>query len=148
MAIECRHCDGTGTCSKGENGESCDSCTEKAREGPFPFVKKKIVSKKGLPCGVCSGHGDTEGRAWYLQAIITPVLGLFVVIFVLAIIILIAMTNPTHHSEILTLLGTLSGSVVGFYFRGQHRSPKAPLARSAPKNKLPNSPTPKDVGTE
>ena len=140
MAIECRHCDGTGTCSNGENGNSCDSCAEKAREIFFPFMKKKIVSTKGLPCGTCQGYGDVDGRVWQLQSIIGPILGLFIVLFVLTIVMMIAMTSPTHHAEILTLLGTLAGSVVGFYFRGQHSLPKAPQTRT-PKLKPPSSPT-------
>src|SRR3954465_7447939 len=123
MAIECRHCGGTGTCSNGENANSCDSCVAKAREGPFPLIKTKIVSTKGLPCGCCQGYGDIEGRVWNLQSTIAPLLGLFIVLLVLVIVIVIAMTGPNHHSEILTLLGTLAGSVVGFYFRGQHRLP-------------------------
>src|SRR2546428_13389293 len=126
MAIECCHCDGTGTCSNGENGNSCDSCSEKAREASFPFMKKKIVSTKGLPCGSCQGYGDVEGRVWHLQSTIGPLLGLLIVLLVLVIVMIIAMTSSTHHAEILTLLGTLGGSVVGFYFRGQHRLPKAP----------------------
>ena len=140
MAIECRHCDGTGTCSNGENGNSCDSCAEKAREIFFLFMKKKIVSTKGLPCGTCQGYGDVDGRVWQLQSIIGPILGLFIVLFVLTIVMMIAMTSPTHHAEILTLLGTLAGSVVGFYFRGQHSLPKAPQTRT-PKLKPPSSPT-------
>ncbi len=141
MAIECRHCDGTGTCSNGETGNSCDSCAEKARESPFPFMKKKIVSTKGLPCGSCEGYGDVERRVWHLQSVIGPALGLLIVVIVLLIVSVIAMTSPTHHAEILTLLGTLAGSVVGFYFRGQHSLPKAPQTRT-PKLKPPNSPTP------
>jgi hypothetical protein len=141
MAIECRHCDGTGTCSNGENGNSCDCCAEKARESSFPFLKKKIVSTKGLPCGSCEGYGDVEGRVWHLQSIIVPLLGLLIVMLVLVIVLIIAIASPTHHSEILTLLGTLAGSVVGFYFRGKHTLPKAPKT-PIPKLKPPNSPTP------
>jgi hypothetical protein len=141
MAIECRHCDGTGTCANGENGNSCDSCVEKAREGSFPFIKKKIVSAKGLPCGSCQGYGDIEGRVWNLQSTIGPLLGLLIVLLVLVIVLVIAMTSPTHHAEILTLLGTLAGSVVGFYFGGRHRLPKAPQTRT-PRINPPSSPTP------
>jgi hypothetical protein len=130
MAIECRHCDGTGTCSNGEDGNSCASCAEKASEGPFPFKKKKIDSMKGLPCGICQGYGDVEGRVWHLQSTISPVIGVLVVAIVLMIILAIAATSPTHHTEILTLLGTLAGSVIGFYFRGHHTVPKAPQTRS------------------
>src|SRR5688572_12129278 len=117
MAIECRHCGGTGTCSNGETGNACDSCAEKARDGSLPFMKKKIVSTKGLPCGSCQGYGDVEGRVWHLQSVIAPLLGLLVVGLVLVIVMVIAMNSPTQHAQILTLLGTLAGSVVGFYFR-------------------------------
>jgi hypothetical protein len=67
MPIECRHCEGKGTCTTGENGNSCDACVEKAKESVFPFVKRKIESKKGLPCGSCQGFGDVEGRVWQMQ---------------------------------------------------------------------------------
>jgi hypothetical protein len=140
VAIECRHCGGTGTCSTGENGNSCDSCAEKAREGFFPYTKKKIASTKGLPCGSCQGYGDVEGRVWHLQSSTGPILGLSIVLIVLIIIMLIAGTSPTHHAEILTLLGTLAGSVVGFYFRGQHTLPKPPQTRT-PKLPPPDRPT-------
>ncbi len=139
MAIDCRHCDGTGTCSNGEDGHSCASCAEKAREGPFPFVKRKLSSTKGLPCGSCQGYGDIEGRVWQLQSTIGPILGGVIVALVLLIIAGIAVTSPTHHAEILTLLGTLAGGVVGFYFRGHHTLPKAPQTR-APKLPPPNAP--------
>lgn len=107
MAIECRHCDGTGTCSNGENGNSCAACAEKARAGQLPFMKNKIVSTKGLPCGTCQGYGDVEGRVWHLQSSVGPVLGLAVVFIVLVIVLMIAATNPAYHSQILTLLGPL-----------------------------------------
>ena len=122
MAIECRHCQGTGTCSNGENGNSCDSCVEKAKDGPYLFGKRKINSTKGLPCGACQGYGDIEGRTWQLQSSIGPFLGLLIIPIVLVIVGMIAATSPTHHAEILTLLGTLAGSIrVGFCFRGHHR---------------------------
>jgi hypothetical protein len=138
MAIDCRHCDGKGTCSTGENGKSCDSCAEKAREGAFPFTKKKIASPKGLPCGSCQGYGDIESRVWQLQSTISPILGGFIIAIVLLILGGIATVNPALHAQILTLLGTLAGSVVGFYFRGHHALPKAPQTR-APKLPPPKS---------
>jgi hypothetical protein len=60
MAIECRHCGGTGTCTTGQDGVSCESCAGKAREGVFPFWPRKLSSLKGLPCGKCDGAGDLE----------------------------------------------------------------------------------------
>jgi hypothetical protein len=129
MAIECRHCVGTGTCSTGESGHSCDSCAAKARGSPLPFLRNRIGSTKGLPCGSCQGYGDVEGRVWHLQSVIGPVLGLLIIVIVLLIVFAIASTSPTHHAEFLTLLGTLAGSVVGFYFRGQHRLPRTPQTR-------------------
>jgi hypothetical protein len=141
MAIECRHCGGTGTCSTGDNGASCDSCVEKARESGFPFMKRKIESKKGLPCGSCQGFGDVEGRVWQLQSSMSPGLGMLVIAITLLIVAIIAATSPTHHAQILTLLGTLAGGVVGFYFKGQHTLPKAPQTRT-PKLSPPNSPKP------
>jgi hypothetical protein len=130
MAIDCRHCEGKGTCSTGNDGDSCDSCAEKAREGAFPFTKKKIDSKKGLPCGSCQGYGDLEGRVWQLQSTISPILGGFIIAIVLLILLGISTTNPAHHAEIIALLGTLAGSVVGFYFRGHHTLTKAPQTRT------------------
>ena len=142
MAIECRHCDGTGTCSNGENGNSCASCAEKAREGAFPLIKKKLSSTKGLPCGTCRGYGDLEAYHWQTQSIISPIIGIVVIASVVGGVLIIAAAGPTHHAQILTLLGTLAGSVVGFYFKGQHTLPKAPQSRS---QKLP-PPTPPKRG--
>jgi hypothetical protein len=111
-------------------------------EGEFlSILEEENRLDEGLPCGSCQGYGDVEGRVWHLQSVIGPALGLIIVVLVLVIVLVIAMTNPTHHAEILTLLGTLAGSVVGFYFRGRHSLPKVPQART-PKLKPPNSPTP------
>jgi cytochrome c biogenesis protein CcdA len=111
-------------------------------KGEFISIhEKKIVSTKGLPCGCCQGYGDVESRVWHLQSTIGPILGLLIVMLVLGIVAIIATASPTQHAQILTLLGTLAGSVVGFYFRGQHTLPKAPQTR-APKLTPPNSPRP------
>ena len=131
--MDCRHCDATGTCSNGAAGNSCDSCAQKARDGQFPFTRNKIVSTKGLPCGTCQGYGDVEARVWHLQSTIGPILGLVLVFVVLLTITLIAATGPAHHAEILTLLGPLAGSVVGFYFKGTHTLPKAPQTTRTPR---------------
>jgi hypothetical protein len=139
MAIECRHCNGTGTCSNGDSGNSCASCAAKAAASPLPFTKNKIVSTKGLPCGTCLGYGDVERRVWHLQSSVAPVLGLSIILIVLLIVVVIAMASPTLHAQILTLLGTLAGSVVGFYFRGQYRSPAVPQTRP-PRLKSSDSP--------
>jgi hypothetical protein len=139
MSIECRHCQGTGTCATGVDGNSCDSCVAKVRAGPLPFMKNNITSTKGLPCGACQGAGDIAGRVWHLQSTIGPILGLFIVLFVLGIVAGIAASSPAHHTQVLTLLGTLAGGVVGYYFRGQHSAPKSPGART-PKPK--STPTP------
>jgi hypothetical protein len=73
-----------------------------------------------------------------LQSTISHLLAVLTVPIVLLIIAAIAVLSPTHHTEILTLLGTLAGSVVGFYFRGQHTLPKAPQTR-LPKPSPPTS---------
>lgn len=136
MPIECRHCSGSGTCSTGENGSSCDSCVDKAKGTSLPGLRAKIASTKGLPCGTCSGYGDLEARAWHTQTAIGPALGVIIVAIVLIIIVVIAMASPSHHPQILTLLGTLAGSVVGYYFKGQHTAQKPPAQR---KTKQENS---------
>jgi hypothetical protein len=133
MAMDCRHCEATGTCSNGAGGNSCDSCAQKARDSHFPFTRNKIVSTKGLPCGTCQGYGDVEVRVWNLQSTIGPILGLLLVGVVLLTIAGIAATSPAHHSQILTLLGTLAGSVVGFYFKGAHTLPKVPQTTRTPR---------------
>jgi hypothetical protein len=133
MAIECRHCGGTGTCTTGQDGVSCESCAGKAREGVFPFWPRKLSSLKGLPCGKCDGAGDLENRVWSFQSSIVPALGIVIIAAVLLICVAIAATSPAHHSQVLTLLGTLAGGVAGYYFRGQHIPPRPPTQR-VPKN--------------
>src|SRR5689334_9380739 len=125
MSIDCRHCKGTGTCSSGANGVSCDACVNKQRPS-FRWISEylhntAITSKQGLPCSICQGAGDIEARVWAFQSGIAPGIAIIVVAVVLILSAAIAILIPQHVSQVLTLLGTLAGSVVGFYFRGQHR---------------------------
>jgi hypothetical protein len=138
MGIDCRHCVSTGTCSSGVDGNSCDSCVQKARNAQGSLLRNRIISAKGLPCGTCLGYGDIESRVWHLQSTIGPILGISLILMVLFTIGFIAVTSPTHHAEILTLLGTLAGSVVGFYFKGAHTLPKAPQVTRTARLNPPN----------
>lgn len=67
-----------------------------------------------------------------------PMLALFIILFTLFIIGGIALGGPTYHSQILTLLGTLAGSVAGYYFKGQHIAQR-PLTQRIPKAKTPTA---------
>lgn len=136
-AIECRHCKGSGTCSTGEEGVSCDLCAEQARSATgFPFLKRTITSKRGLPCGVCQGTGDFTAKGRALQGNIVALLGLLIILLVLLNLLAIAATGDKYHAAIITLLGTLAGSVAGYYFKGEHTSERPKSTRRAkPKTK-------------
>jgi hypothetical protein len=122
MGQNCAHCQKMGTCKNGAGGDSCDSCAKKAGQpgGWFGFGRNiPPPSKMGLPCGVCDGTGWAEPGTERLSKMIAPLLALFIIIIALLIVLAVSMRSE-HEAEILTLIGTLAGSITGYYFGGRH----------------------------
>ena len=114
MDTICKHCSGSGTCSTGEGGVSCERCVNK--QSRF----RKISSPKGLPCSVCYGVGDIMLQGKAFKAWIVPGLGLLIISIGLLLVATIGILNVKLQGQVLTLLGTLAGSVVGYYFSSRN----------------------------
>jgi hypothetical protein len=48
------------------------------------------------------------------------VLSIFIILFALAIMGGICVATTEHHGAVITFLGTLCGSVTGYFFAGRH----------------------------
>ena len=107
----CAHCKGTGTCTTGDSGCSCNACARaaNAKRGSF-----------GLCCGVCDGVGIAELRSDRLRRTIVPGLAILIVAMGFLVIVFAAATNNAHFSEILAVCSGLIGVVIGYYFAGKH----------------------------
>src|SRR5690606_22907300 len=69
----CAHCNQTGTCSSGKNGQSCMVCVS----------NNEIKGKEhiGLLCGSCSGLGLAEPKTERINKRIRPVMALALIFF-------------------------------------------------------------------
>lgn len=104
----CAHCQESGTCSSGENNESCSLC-----------VKRNELKGKGhvgLACGICGGLGQAEPMTERMNKRITPILSLAIVFPLLAMIWWAMAFRSDYFNEILAFSGAIIGTVVGFYF--------------------------------
>ena len=108
---ECFHCKGEGTCSSGENGNSCASCIKRSELKGSTFY--------GLLCGSCGGIGKAEPLTERMNKRLAPMLAIILVVSLLALIFWAAFANSTHFSELLAFSSAIIGSVAGFYFSGK-----------------------------
>ena len=114
---KCGHCNGTGTCSSGENGSSCIVC---AKYNELNFWNRK--NHFGLICGSCGGSGITEPTSQKLNKRITPMLAVCLVFSLLVLLAVSILLNSSHFSEILTFSSAIIGSIVGYYFSNESKS--------------------------
>lgn len=103
----CAHCQGSGTCSTGNNGESCHVCINET---------KAARNSYGLVCSVCGGVGFAELKTDKINKRVTSILAMLIAYFALALVLILAVTNNKYFSEALAFSGTLIGSITGFYF--------------------------------
>ena len=106
----CAHCKGSGTCSTGENGCSCNACARAASE-------KK--GGHGLYCGVCKGIGMAEIPSDSFRRTIEPGLALLVVVTGLLIIFAADAMHSPNFPAILAAFSTMIGGVLGYCFAGK-----------------------------
>jgi hypothetical protein len=125
----CQHCKMTGTCTT-DSGASCNRCVAVWRERyPKHFDNSKIY--KGLVCSVCWGKGLAEPsqRKWDYRF---PAI-LAATFVVLAFLLLyLGDTIGLRADKSLPFVGTLVGSITGFYFGGAKRGETAKPASPAP----------------
>lgn len=103
---DCAHCGKTGTCTRGENGGSCAVC---ARRGLFGTYSPA----HGLVCSICRGTGLLEPVSQRLAYGTGPAIALLVMVITVVTIIY---GHEKHFTEVLAFLGTLTGSITGYYF--------------------------------
>ena len=104
----CAHCNQTGTCSSGKNGQSCMVCVS----------NNEIKGKEhiGLLCGSCSGLGLAEPKTERINKRIRPVMALALIFFLLGLIVVFGIFKNPHFPEVLTFSATLLGSIVTYYY--------------------------------
>src|SRR5690554_3100965 len=108
----CNHCKETGTCTNGNNDSSCLSCLKK--NTVYPWERKK--HSRGIICGVCGGLGKTELMTARMNERTKPMLALWGLV-VLPLLILFSLIYKSDLSgTVVTLAGTLMGSIVTYYF--------------------------------
>jgi len=71
-------------------------------------------------CGSCGGIGKAEPLTERMNKRIAPLLAIFLIIFLLAIVALAAFLNNEHFSELLAFGSAIIGSVSGYYFSSRH----------------------------
>ena len=108
---DCKHCNGTGTCSSGPNASSCIACAER---NEIPFFRRK--NQHGLICGCCGGIGKSEPMTERLNKRISPMLALSMVFLLMFLVIFSLIIKSPYFSEILTFSSTLLGIILGYYF--------------------------------
>jgi hypothetical protein len=116
MTEQCPHCAGKGTCATNK-GEACDYCFEEAKR-VFPFGKPRSINiRLGLPCATCAGTGKNYPSV--MSRVIAPLLATLIVAAALVIGGMVVQSGDKYQGEVVTFLGTLAGSVTGFYFGGR-----------------------------
>jgi hypothetical protein len=105
---DCKHCNGKGSCTNGLNGESCAVCARRN-------LLLKHSPAIGLVCSVCKGHCKVEPTSSRLKNRAAPIIAIYIVA---AAIMIIAGGYEKHFNEVLAFVGTLTGTVTGFYFGG------------------------------
>jgi len=103
---KCGHCDGTGTCKNGKDGQSCPRCARR-------FLFFKYSPPYGLVCSVCKGEGHIEPMGSRFLYRTGPMLAIYIMATAIMTIIY---GQKEHFTEVLAFLGTLTGAVTGFYF--------------------------------
>lgn len=104
----CAHCQETGTCTSGENNNSCNLC-----------IKRNELKGKehvGLACGICGGIGQAEPMTERMNKRITPVLSIAIVLPLLAMVWWSLTVRSEYFTEVLAFASAIIGTVVGFYF--------------------------------
>jgi hypothetical protein len=118
----CAHCEAKGTCRNGPNNLSCQVCVAAWRMR-YPKSLKEGVRLEGLKCSSCWGKGKVEPPGAVKWDYKTPAYlagGLGFCSFVL-LLALIFQGNTESLSKGLVFVGTLLGSITGYYFGGQRK---------------------------
>jgi hypothetical protein len=119
--IQCKHCDGTGSCSKGKEGSSCEVCIRRNLKWTLAFCFSR--PRYGMVCSVCEGTGYNyiEPLTERLHNRTAPLLAIMIVYVALFMVWIMAALKSQYFSEILAFSSTLIGSITGYYFGGKKK---------------------------
>ena len=116
----CAHCKGSGTCANGTGEASCQICVAAWR------LRNKLLKEgadaKGLRCTCCWGKGRVEppgATKWDYKTPAYLAGGLALFSFILLFVTFRA--NGEAFAKSLVFVGTLLGSITGYYFGGQKK---------------------------
>lgn len=115
MSAPCKHCGTSGTCTNGADQLACAAC----HNGHQLKGLSANAPRNGLPCWVCKGTGLAESFTEKLQNRLVPFISLLIIAATFGVIFYLAFNSNELRSEVLTLAGTLVGSVTGYYFGGK-----------------------------
>src|SRR2546427_3687796 len=112
--VNCQHCDMRGTCRNGLGGKSCGRCVAKWKNETTGYAGQEN-EQVGLVCSVCWGRGLTEPAALKWDKRFPFVLASGLVLLGFSVLLL------GHFVELppdkaLPFVGTLLGSITGYYF--------------------------------
>jgi hypothetical protein len=119
----CAHCAGKGTCRNGPEEGGCQICFAHWRER---YPKTKDNPQVGaIKCSTCWGRGIVEPPGATKWDYKTPAyLGGLLALCSFALLFTLAFRrDPEGFSKSLVFVGTLLGSITGYYFGGQKRVP-------------------------
>jgi hypothetical protein len=98
-----------------------DACLACARKNELSFWQRK--KRKGLICGSCGGIGQAEPMTERMNKRIGPLLALLLTFFLFVLIFLAVLTTSPYFSKIIAFSGAIIGSVAGFYFSSNYKTP-------------------------
>lgn len=133
--VSCKHCDESGTCNPGDT--SCGVCIARwMQRGQLGQDGPAI----GLICSVCWGKGLVEASAAKWNNRFPFILASGLVLLGFALLFLVGWTG-IDKNQALTFVGTLLGSITGFYFGGE----RGRLAASDARNRKPRGNAPESA---
>jgi len=117
--VPCAHCCQSGTCRNGLNGKGCALCQSTwLKYSGKNYIKD--MDQTGIVCSVCWGKGLAEpsNQKWRYRF---PA-GLAILIIVAGLSLLVFFAEKPGFDKIIVFVGTLVGSVTGYYFGGERGS--------------------------
>lgn len=133
--VPCAHCATNGTCKNGLNQSGCAACQASWTERSGKF--NDFPEKTGIICSVCWGRGLVEPTNQKWEYRFPAILALLIIL--VAFILLLSFSGKSGFDKILVFVGTLVGSVTGYYFGGERYIASAAPTISAPAVSTPSA---------
>lgn len=119
--VPCAHCRESGTCRNGPNEQGCALCQSTWLEHQGKHYTKDM-DQTGIVCSVCWGKGLAEpsNQKWHYR--FPAVLAFIIIVAAFSLLFFFANNDKGNFDKIVVFVGTLVGSVTGYYFGGERRS--------------------------